>query len=87
MLKGATKLPCIAASSFMSSNYFNELLNYEYSIDIIITDIDFLQTSIYLNPIRISSTKFQRRKIKMREAFPFFKIREKLSENFQSKKN
>ncbi len=25
MLKGATKLPCIAASSFMSSNYLNEL--------------------------------------------------------------
>ncbi len=25
MLKGATKLPCIAASSFMSPNYLNEL--------------------------------------------------------------
>ncbi len=35
MLKGATKLPCIAASSFMSPNYLNELLkeffeNYYY---------------------------------------------------------
>jgi hypothetical protein len=26
MLKGVTKLPCIAASSFMSPNYLNELL-------------------------------------------------------------
>jgi hypothetical protein len=26
MLKGATKLLCIAASSFMTSNYLNELL-------------------------------------------------------------
>ncbi len=29
MLKGATKLPCIATSIFMTSNYLNELLNLE----------------------------------------------------------